>query len=322
MKNLKVCFNTFWFSFECPGGGEIQLLQTKNALEKISVVVDLYDHWRPSFKDIDVVHSFTVQPGMSYFAENIKRLGIPLVISPIFWPNVAATRGEMWEIERGLKFADLILPNSQIEADLLSKTFDIDPNRFHVVYNGVDFEKFKIQGPNLFREKYSIKEPFLLCVGNIEPRKNQLSVLNALQELNSNFQFICIGNIRDQSYFEKCKSISNFKYIGSVNYADPLLCSAFEAAAGMILVSSFETPGLSALEALYFGCPVLITTQGSTKEYFGKHAYYADPDDQRSIENGIKLICEHKGRESFVDSRFSWNEIAKQTKQAYLKVMR
>ncbi len=327
MESLKLLFNTFPFSFDCPGGGEIQLLKTKKGLEELGVYVNFFDLWSPSLSHFNVGHVFTVQPGMSYFVEGLKARGMPVVVSPIFWPPAGASRGQMWEIERGLAFADLILPNSMTEATLLSETFDIPLDKFHVVPNAVDPDLLDRQAPEAFKAKFSIEGPYLLCVGNVEPRKNQLAVLQAMKVAGIELPLVCVGGVRDQTYFNQCATFGSlFKHVGSLPYESPLLSAAFKEAEGMILVSQFETPGLSALEAVCLGCPVLITERGCTREYFGKHVIYSDPDHLDQIASGLKALLSSPRVPVQVSqdfrNRFNWTRTAEETLAAYKKVFR
>ena len=75
---MRVLFNTYPVAFDCPGGGEIQLLESKKALERVGLEVLLYNFWHPRFDDVDLVHYFSVQGGSMNFCSHVKRRGLPL----------------------------------------------------------------------------------------------------------------------------------------------------------------------------------------------------------------------------------------------------
>ena len=86
----------------------------------------------------------------------------------------------------------------------------------------MNFSHKKVDG-ELFRDHYSIKEPFILCVGNIDPRKDQLILIETIQNLNIKLILIC--NIRDEPYFTQCKNtdINNSMDIaGHINHHAPV----------------------------------------------------------------------------------------------------
>ncbi len=88
MTSLTVLFNTYPVAFDCPGGGEVQLLNYKEALEAAGVRVLLYDVWhaREQLDAADIVHYFSVQGGSWRFCGHIRDVRkLPLVLSPIIW---------------------------------------------------------------------------------------------------------------------------------------------------------------------------------------------------------------------------------------------
>ena len=47
---MRVVLNTYPVAFDCPGGGEVQLLQSRAALQRRGVQVDLFDVWKPQLR--------------------------------------------------------------------------------------------------------------------------------------------------------------------------------------------------------------------------------------------------------------------------------
>ncbi|MGB7248085.1 MAG: glycosyltransferase [Phormidesmis sp.] len=325
---MRVLFNTFPVAFDCPGGGEIQLLKCKEALESIGIEVLLYDLWQPQLDYVDVVHYFSVQGGSSNFCNYVKSKGIPLLLSPILWitsESYAAGIYPVDEIRHLLHIADRLLPNSHTEAEALSTIFEVPLDKFSPIVNGVD-DYFLQQSadPQLFRDTYKVPSPFLLNVANIEPRKNQLNLARAVRELE--IPLVVFGNIRDRPYFDQCIAEANgyLHYFGYLEHPSPLLLSAYAACAAFVLPSTLETPGLAALEAAALGAKVVITQEGCTQEYFGDRVVYADP---LSVDSIRTAICQQlqgtvqSGLAAHVASEFTWHNAAQQLKQAYSQVL-
>lgn len=325
---MRVLFNTFPVAFDCPGGGEIQLLRCQEALAKLGVEVLLYDMWRPQFDQVDVVHHFSVQGGSSVFCNYAKAKGLPLVISPILWITPESYQAGIYpvdEIRHLLHLADRLLPNSGAEAEALASVFHVPADKFVPIVNGVD-EYFLNQtaDPQLFLDTYSITPPFLLNVANIEPRKNQLALVQAVRELD--IPLIMLGNIRDRDYFDHCVAAGDgcFRYLGYVDHYSPLLLSAYAACAAFVLPSTLETPGLAALEAAALGAKVVVTQEGCTHEYFGDAVTYIDPHSIESIQAGI--IQQLKAPvppdlQARVANTFTWQTAAQQLSQVYSQVV-
>jgi glycosyltransferase involved in cell wall biosynthesis len=321
---MRILFNTYSVAFDCPGGGEVQLIKSREALERAGVQVLLYDIWHPQFDKVDAVHYFSVQGGSSSFCAYAKQRGLPLLISPIIWlteENVHEM--PLAEIRYLLGISDLILPNSKTEADQLFNFFSLDPGKFVVTHNGID-ETFSERVPgDLFKEHFGQKEPFVLNVANLESRKNQLALIRAMRGLG--IDLVLLGNVRFSSYFEECmKEGADFvRYLGYVDHDSDLLKSAYAACETFVLPSTLETPGLAALEAAASGAKLVVTSVGSTQEYFKDMATYVDPRSVLDIRQGVvKSLKEPKNDwlRSYVLENFTWNHTAARLTEAYIQV--
>ena len=291
MNNKKtIMYATYPMAFHTPGGGEIQLNAYLSHINKERYSIKLFDQWEPNFKDHDLVHFFSCVGGSVHFCNFVKKLGIPVVVSSSLW--ITPETKEQYptdEIKLQMSFADKIVTNSIMESEALSETLSIPIEKFYEVYNGVDPIFKEKQSPAIFRESYKITEPFVLCVGNIEPRKNQLKLAIAMRKF-PNLKLILIGHIRDQEYLnEAIKSglPQQVKYVGALNHDSKELRSAYEACDVFCLPSTLETPGLAAIEAVIQGCSLAVTKIGSTKEYFKDVVEYLDPNDPNSISEAI-----------------------------------
>lgn len=298
-------------AFQTPGGGENQLVQTGRHLEAHGVRVRLFSPWTDRLDSARVLHLF----GMSREGLDLARLarsrGVPVVLSPICWYQpraiaalepgplrkaVALSAWALRSIAPGipswrrdlLREADVVLPNSEAEADQLARLFDVPRDRIKVVPNGVR-PSFGTALPDLFHDRWG-GEPFVLSVGRMEPRKNTLGLARAVAELG--LPMVHIGDPLPGrgDYARACWQTGQglVTWIDRLDHDDPLLASAFAAARVFALPSWFETPGLSALEAALAGAAVAITPFGSTREYFGEMANYARPDRPREIRRAIR----------------------------------
>lgn len=322
---MRVLFNTYPVAFDCPGGGEIQLLKSREALQRAGVDVLLYDLWNPQFDHVDVVHYFSVQGGSMNFCDYVKRIGLPLLISPVLWLT-PENRDLMplGEIHALLHRCDRILPNSYAELEQLAGGFQVEQAKFSVTPNGIDAAFGEPADPQLFCRQFDQQRPFVLCVANIEPRKNQLRLIRAVADLD--VDLILLGNVRDQAYWEACQAegTTRVRYLGYLDHASCLLKSAYAACTAFVLPSLLETPGLAALEAAAQGTPIAITEVGCTREYFAELASYADPLDEVSIRASIVAAIE-RPRDNALRARilqhFTWDHTAETLIAAYAQAL-
>jgi glycosyltransferase involved in cell wall biosynthesis len=218
----------------------------------------------------------------------VRERGLPLVITSSLWIDDATKHlYPIDEIRSQLALADVIVTNSHVECDALAQVMGLSPEQFMPVMNGVDRRFAAPHDPSVFREKFGINGSFILNVGNIERRKNQLNLVRALAGREP--PLVIIGHIREPDYAERvfAEAGGRVRFLGFLGHDDPLLASGYAACAAFALPSTCETPGLAALEAAAAGAPMVVTRAGSAREYFGHMCHYVDPTDPTDIARGI-----------------------------------
>lgn len=326
MKPLTLLFNTYPIAFDCPGGGEVQLLQYEKHLIEAGVRVLRYDPWNPreQFDQADIVHYFSVMGSSWLFCRHVSEVRKkPLIISPIVWID-KPEKYNLDEIRWLLGMARLILPNSQAECDQLQALTGFEPERFTPIVNGVDDIFFDTVSPQIFREHFGIHEPFVLCMGNIEQRKNQFRLIKALK--GTGVRLVLAGQEREAEYAVQCRDIADetVHFIGMLEHGSILQRSAYAAAEALVLPSTLETPGLAALEAAATGTRLVVTSGGCTQEYFQDYAVYLEPYDEQSIRDAIQqALCRPKNPElpGFIRERYTWSRAAQQLLCVYRRLL-
>lgn len=311
---MRVLFATYPWAFETPGGGEIQLQKYADHLPSHGVEVRLHDPWSANLDQASVFHFFSCMGGSTHLCNYVKQRGLPLVISSSLWLTDATRhRYPVAEIRAQLSLADLVITNSIMESDALARVLDLPQELFAVVANGFE-PRFATATPTAFREAFPVPETFVLNIGNLEPRKNQLTLVRALKRLG--LPLVLIGHLRDRAYAEQvfAEGGSRLHYLGPLDHGDPRLASAFAACNVFVLPSVLETPGLAALEAAAAGAPLVLTAEGSTREYFEGLADYVDPSDPGRIAAGVENALAN-GRnpllKAHVEKNYSWPLVTK-----------
>jgi glycosyltransferase involved in cell wall biosynthesis len=216
--------------------------------------------------------------------------------------------------------ADIILPNGRSELELINKDFG-KPKAAAVIPNGVD-ALFQNSRADEFTNQYKV-EGFVLSVGRIESRKNTLALAKACNALGR--RLVLIGNDEHEANYVTAVEQAGGDLLTIIpQMPHQKLGSAYKAAKVHALVSWFETPGLSSLEAAVAGCNIVSTSIGTTKEYFGDMAWYCNPADQTSIEKALKSAFETPRStklQQHVLREFSWQHVAQLTAAVYEKII-
>jgi len=248
------------------------------------------------------------------------------------WQARKAPRAAFWHMQRRLlNEACRILPNSAAETDLLRRTFSLSPDfatKVDVVPNGVDARLYEHPPTpsRWFLEQYGLRE-FVLQVGTVSPVKNQLGLIEALFDLPVPLVFIGHTPAHMADYGRQCRLRAAAR--GNVVFIDhlpaPELPGIYALAAVHALPSWRETPGLVSLEAAACGCRIVTTSTGSTRDYFGEHAWYCHPADIRSIREAVQAALQAPRVNTLRDhvlANFTWRRAGETTLAAYERALR
>jgi glycosyltransferase involved in cell wall biosynthesis len=332
-------------SLDVVGGHVTQQLETVRALERAGVTARVGSAEEALNPDFDIVHAFgDIRP--------LLRLGRPkgrLVVSPIYFPRwfvlgpyfqrpgypyVLATsfrhyagwlrrpraryrrRTDFRSMQAALATADVVVVNSSAEASLVRHdAADLPPLR--VAYSGVAREAFDGDAAH-GRELLGIgDEPFVLSVSRVEPRKNTLALALALRELP--YRLVLVGPVLrgNERYLEAVrKAAPHLVHVPHLEH--DLVRHVHAAAAVHALPSWYETTGLSTLEALATGTPVVVGEGPCVREYFGDCAAFCRPVSVTSVRGAIvRALDRSTGRECDVARSYSWDRTAQELLRAY-----
>jgi glycosyltransferase involved in cell wall biosynthesis len=271
---------------------QLPILRSKN-MKTVAVIHDLAFHMFPQqtgYKDWLLLHAFTAQVARE---------------------------------------ADKIIAVSQATADDIAhyygRTKDVT-----VVHHGVDHAKFRVLsdaemqvGWQKLVATYPTSRPnYILYVGQIQPRKNLVRLIEAFELLRAerpDMQLVIAGGHgwKQQAILEKIKQSSAKEGIlltGAV--PDELLPALYTHAGVFALVSLYEGFGMPILEAMACGVPVVTSNASCMPEIAGGAAVLVDPNSSEAIAAGIKaamgnVVLGQKGVERA--AQFTWEKTAQQT---------
>ncbi|MDR6809222.1 glycosyltransferase involved in cell wall biosynthesis [Dyadobacter sp. BE34] len=347
--------------YTSPGGDTVQIDLTAKYLRKLGIAVDIaLADSVPPYADYDLMHFFNIiRPDdiLPHIQEQT-----PFVVSTIFvdyseyeranrkglagllfrlvdagaieyikavarWmingdkikSRTYLLTGHNASVRRIASKAAMLLPNSTSEYNRFTKYIGINAP-FRRVVNAIDPEVFNLNAiPN---PEFS---GHVLCVGRIEGRKNQLSLIKALGGTDIPLTIIGKPSPNHIGYYEECKALAsqskNVRFIEHISHDQ--LVRIYKAAKVHVLPSWFETTGLSSLEAAVMGCNIVVTKKGDTEEYFGGFAHYCEPDDVASIKEAILAAYTAPAANDisdFVLETYTWEIAAQQTLEAYESV--
>lgn len=226
-------------------------------------------------------------------------------------------------VPRSIKKADFIITVSEsVKAELI-KEFDLNPDDCVVTPIPPDTTFFKTVSQkriNEAKEKYGIKKKYIYFIGNLEPRKNLKTLIQAYQLLPQNikdmYSLVLAGGKgwkteETQKALDKAvKSGEDITHIGFIDQIDsPAL---FQGASLFVMPSLYEGFGMPVLEAMASGTPVVASDIPVLHEVGENYATYANPYTPQSFADAIQIALKtpKPSREGLLKNvqRFSWQD--------------
>lgn len=341
---MKICFASYPAVTLTKGGPFIKMKEIKMELEKYGHKVVYYNMWNfdSNLNDFDIINLFGSNFAVYGFARSLKERKLKFLVEPIFFTRhserflriINSADKFTRKIARGIWFdygiirdicnwSEIVTPNTTSEAEIISKGLSIPERKIEIINNGVS-ERFLNGDPDIFINKYGIRD-FILYVGHLGfKRKNGHRLLKALAKINH--PVVIIGNIvqagESNEIFSEIEKNKNVILVEALENESSLLASAYAACNTFVLPSQFETPGIAALEAGLSGAKIVITPFGGTKDYFKDLAEYPDPYSIESIQSSIeKSLNKNKNDnlKEYIKNNFLWDKIAQRTIKVYEK---
>jgi len=238
-----------------------------------------------------------------------------------------------------IKIADKIITDSVCSKNDIMRCLKVPESKIEVVYLGKS-EKFKqINNLNIieeFKNRYGLKDDFILYVGTIEPRKNISTLIKAYKKLvDSNSQQpikLVIAGAKGWKYSDIFKLIDEYKLNDDIIFPghipDEELPILYNCAKLFVYPSIYEGFGLPVLEAMACGVPVITSNTSSLPEIVKDAGIMIPPMDEQELSEAIKKVLSNKPlRESLIQKGlkraeyFSWEKTAQNTLAIYNKVL-
>jgi glycosyltransferase involved in cell wall biosynthesis len=236
--------------------------------------------------------------------------------------------------EYACKNSDRIVAISERTKKDIMEYYGIPEGKIEVIYQSCD-DAFKVLQPAeakiAVREKYDLPENYLLNVGTIEPRKNLLLLIKALQNINSDFKLVVVG--KQQAYARQVKAeIERLKledrviFLEGVPFEDlPLI---YQMATVFIYPSLYEGFGIPVIEALFSNIPVIAATGSCLEEAGGPSSIYVSPSDHNELAKQVNRVLADKNLQKSMQTnglkyaqQFDNRLLAKQMMDCYLNTL-
>jgi starch synthase len=331
----------------------------KGALEALSLNLTQVK----ALDGIDVVHTHTWYVSMAgYLAK--KLYSVPFVLTTHSLEPLRAWKAEQlgsgyamssWMERTAILDADAIIAVSQgTKTDILRAYPEVDPDRIHVIYNGIDLAEYQKTEETKALVDYGVDPavPYLLFVGRITRQKGVTHLVDAIRHLPADTQVVLCAGAPDTPEIaaEMRKKVQDAQqHHKRIVWIEKMVTKReaiqlYSNARVFCCPSVYEPFGIINLEAMACRVPVVASATGGIKEVVveGKTGYLV-PFDQDPVTSfprdpetfardlasrSSELMADPEKCQRFgeagrrrVEEQFSWTAIAHQTIELYERLI-
>jgi starch synthase len=331
----------------------------KGALEALSLNLTQVK----ALDGIDVVHTHTWYVSMAgYLAK--KLYSVPFVLTTHSLEPLRAWKAEQlgsgyamssWMERTAILDADAIIAVSQgTKTDILRAYPEVDPDRIHVIYNGIDLAEYQKTEDTKALVDYGVDPavPYLLFVGRITRQKGVTHLVDAIRHLPADTQVVLCAGAPDTPEIaaEMRKKVQDAQqHHKHIVWIEKMVTKReaiqlYSNARVFCCPSVYEPFGIINLEAMACRVPVVASATGGIKEVVveGKTGYLV-PFDQDPVTSfprdpetfardlasrSSELMADPEKCQRFgeagrrrVEEQFSWTAIAHQTIELYERLI-
>lgn len=236
-------------------------------------------------------------------------------------------------IRRAVRFAERVITVSDYVHDDLVRRLHVSPDKLESVRSGVsdEFRRSEATVIERVRERHGLHRPYLLFVGNLEPRKNLPGLLRAFrlvrQAAPEPIDLVVCGKVAWKSAallreLEADDLQGSVHVTGYVRSAD--LAPLYSGARVFVFPSFWEGFGFPVLESMACGTPVVASNVSSIPEVASDAAILVDPRSTREITDAVLRLLTDEALHADLSRRglerarsFSWARTAQATLGTY-----
>jgi glycosyltransferase involved in cell wall biosynthesis len=326
---MKVLFNCHVPFMLAHGGAQVQIEQSKAALEQIGVETDYLEWWNDA-QTGDVLHHFGSLPlevirqahkqgwkvvNTILLSENCNRPpGALLLRRVLLRTAMAAPLPQALHLPwHSFRLCDRVVVSLEAEKQILVRSYGVRPGFVRKVPLGLK-ESFLKAGPGPRTGDY------LISHGTIAPVKNSVELARLALEAQVPVLFVGKPFAEGDSYWEQFRQLVDNKYVRHQPHvaSEVDMISLIQRARGFVLKSRFENWSLAAHEAVACGLPLLLPDLPWARERFGSQASFFPRKGVAEVAVALRSFYQQSPTTPPPKVRlYNWGEVAALLRDAY-----
>jgi len=264
-------------------------------------------------------------------------------VAPLIWPEhylrlPYARAGHAWQYALARRADGVIAVSEATKRDVVER-LRVPEDRVTVVTEAVD-ESFvppsREEGRRVSQQRFGVPDRYVLYVGQFDPRKNVLGLLRAFAQAadrDRDLRLVIAGELGKLSAILRDaltdRHVPRDRVILTGFVDDATLAALYAGAECLLHAALLEGFGLTALESLAAGTPVVGYAGGAVAEVVGDAGLLVRSGDEEALGAALCRVLDDAplraglaGRTHSRASAFSWDRAADETLAVYRRVAR
>jgi glycosyltransferase involved in cell wall biosynthesis len=241
------------------------------------------------------------------------------------------------QVPYSINHAAHIIAVSEFTKQEIVRHYHVDSRRISVVTPALDHSDYyprPVEQIKAVHKKYELPARYILFVSTLEPRKNVAGLLDAFAalpaELQQQYPLIFIGGKgwADEAIQERFARYASLP-IRRLGYVpDEDMAAVYSGASLFAFPTFYEGFGMTPLEAMACGVPVVTSNVSSVPEVVGDAAQLVDPHDTPAITAAMQKVLSDPGLAADMRKRglaqaqkFTWEKSARRALKVFEKLV-
>jgi glycosyltransferase involved in cell wall biosynthesis len=253
---------------------------------------------------------------------------------PVLW-EASSRKTLVRDHKRSIKKAELILTPSEFTKHELQELYRVPESKIQVTPLAADLDRYHPvdeQGQRAVRQKHRVGPHYFLFVGRLERKKNVVGLLRAFEQFKAGrgagdpYELVLVGHpgygfAEIKKYLDYSEVKDSINQLGYVEGKD--VVALISGATAYVMPSWYEGFGMTTLEAMACGAPVIASDIPPHREVCADAAVFVSPSESQTMARELeKLVQDSEKREQLSEAglervkQFSWDRTAQQTWEA------
>ncbi|WP_029035039.1 glycosyltransferase family 4 protein [Salinimicrobium terrae] len=249
--------------------------------------------------NIQIFHGLSGEIPVGLYKKNIKSVvtihDLIFLRYPEFYTRLDRSIYKK-KFQHAVKEADVVIAVSDQTRKDIVQFLEVDESKLMVIYQGCQKEYKQAYGLEAIQkmlQKYHLPQDYILNVGTVESRKNVLSAVKAIKNIETHL--VIVGSLTSygksvQEYIQQEKLENKVTFLKGLSTYE--LALLYQGALVFIYPSLFEGFGIPIIEALFSKTPVITTNYGCFPEAGGPDSIYVDPNNVKEISLAISQLLD------------------------------